>query len=51
MSKTFLDNVKKAKWTLGLLFGAMYLQHRSFQKHLQLDYFGQDGILNNFYSN
>lgn len=43
MSKGFVDNLKKAKWTLGFLFGAMFIQDRIFKAHLKYDYFGLDG--------
>jgi hypothetical protein len=43
MSKSFLDNAKKAKWTLAFLFGAIFIQDRQFKKFLKKDYFGEDG--------
>jgi hypothetical protein len=43
MSRNWLDNLKKAKWVLGGLFLAMYVQHRIFMKTLKFEYFGRDG--------
>ena len=45
MSKHWVDNLKKAKWTLAALFAAGYIQHRLFMDHLKVDYFGKDGKL------
>jgi hypothetical protein len=45
MSKGILDNIKMAKWTLGILFGAIYLQKRSGDKQLKNYIFGVDGMV------
>ncbi len=44
MSKSFVDNIKKARWTLAALFGAMYLQNRAFNNYMKEYHFGKDGI-------
>ena len=43
MSKGIFDNIKMAKWTLGILFGGLYLQKRSGDKQLKRYVFGEDG--------
>ena len=55
MSKGILDNIIMAKWTLGILFGGLYLQKRSGDKQLKRYIFGEDGnfkiniqLFNNF---
>jgi hypothetical protein len=44
MSKGILDNIVKAKWTLGILAGALYLEKRRGDKNLQHYIFGADGM-------
>ena len=44
MSKGILNNIKMGKWTLGILFGAIYLQKRNGDKQLKNYIFGVDGI-------
>lgn len=46
MSKHWVDNLKKAKYTLAGLFVAGYIQHRIFMNHLKINYFGHDGKFN-----
>lgn len=45
MSKSFMDNVKKGKWVLGGLFGAILVQDYFFKQQLKEHYFGIDGML------
>jgi hypothetical protein len=45
MSKNFFDNLKRGKWVLGFLFGAIYIQDRIFKSYLKNEYFGVDGKL------
>lgn len=46
MSKSFIDNIKKAKWHIGFLALAIFLKTRSDKSMLKDYIFGSDGITN-----
>jgi hypothetical protein len=48
MSKHLFDNIKKAKWHLALLFGAIAWQYNYDNKRLYLHIFGRDGNDKNY---